>query len=139
MNRVVKTAIFRATVTVASIGSGGTSFTFATVTSGLWRVVSASVTRASGANMTGVGLMFGADNGVAAGQPQGGLAAQAYTSSSRVGWTNVDEAWLVPGTATGTATAWVIGNGSTGDVLEIEIVCQLEESGEVTAGLTVYT
>lgn len=138
-NRVVKTAIFRQSVTVTSIGSGGTSFTFASVVSGLWTVISATVTRASGGNLTAVALAFGADNGVPAGQPQGGTYAQAFTSSSRAAWTQIEENWLIPGSGVGTATAWIIGNGATGDVIEVEIVAELRESGEATAGQTVYT
>lgn len=138
-NRVVRTAIFRKTVTVNSVGSGGTAFTFNNVPSGLWTVVSSSVARASGANTTALGLMFGTDNGASAGQPQGGVAVQAWPSSGRLAWTNTDEAWLVPGTTTGTAQAWVTANGATGDVVEIEIVAELRESGEPTASWTEYT
>lgn len=139
MNRVVRTAIFRKSVTINSVGSGGTAFTFNNVPSGLWTVVSASANRQSGANTTAIGLMFGTDAGGTAGQPQGGTVAQAWPSSGRVGWNDVDEAWLVSGTTTGTAQAWAIASGAVGDVVEFEIVAELRESGEPTASWTEYT
>ena len=137
-NRVVKTAIFRKSVTMTAIGSGGTAFTFANVISGLWRVRSVTVSRISGANVTAVGVLFGLDGGVTLSQPQGGVAVQTIASSGRTAWTAVDEQWLIPGTSTGTGTAHLVGNGSTGDVFEVEIVAELLESGEVTAGWTEY-
>ncbi len=137
-DRVVRTAVFRKSVTMTSIGSGGTSFTFASVVSGLWTVVSATVSRISGANVTAIGVCFGEDGGVTLKQPQGGVAVQTIASSGRTAWTDTNEAWLVPGTSTGTATAFLIGNGSTGDVFEVEVIAELRESGEATAGLVEY-
>lgn len=125
-------------MTLTSIGSGGTSFTFASVVSGLWRVCSATVNRISGTNVTSVGLMFGTDGGATLKQPQGGAIVQTLPSSGRLGWTDVNEAWLIEGTSTGTGTAWLVGNGATGDVFEVEIVAELLESGEVTASWTEY-
>lgn len=139
MSGVVKRMILRKSVTITSVGSGGTSFTFANVPSGVLAVTSCSVSRISGANTSAVGLMFGADAGATAGQPQGGTSVQTWPSSGRLGWSAIAEDWLVPGTSTGTATAWVIANGSTGDVVEVEIVAELREDREHTVGWTEYT
>ena len=139
MSRVVARRIFRKSVTVTAIGGGGTAFTFAGVTSGVWRVASCSANRISGANTTALGIMFGVDNGASAGQPQGGVAVQTWPSSGRLAWSAVDEAWQVPGTSTGTATGYLVGNGATGDVVEIEIVAELLEDGEATVAATETT
>lgn len=129
-DRVVQRVVIRKSVTMTSVGSGGTSFTAANVGPGSWTVVGCSAARASGANSTAIGLAFGADLGATPGQPQHGVYVQTWNSSGRLTWSNEIGGVIVP--SSGTFTGWLIGNGATGDVIEVEIVMELRESGEAT-------